>query len=126
MRLVLYAIPVIVTLYALIDAIMTPGLAARSLPKPLWIVVIVLIPFVGALGWLFFGRPRRGTYGDGRGGGGGGGGRRPGSPLPPGGPGRRRAPSAPDDDPAFLRSLDDAAWQERMRRRRAGDAPEEP
>lgn len=120
MRLVLYAIPVVVTLYALIDTIMTPGYQARSLPKALWIVLIVLIPFLGALAWLLFGRPRREASGPGDGGGGGGG-TRPGAPPGPGGPGRRRGSGAPDDDPDFLRSLDEAAWQERQRRRRSAD-----
>ena len=121
-RFLLYAIPVVITIYALIDAIMTPGRQARTLPKALWVVLIVVLPFAGAIAWLLLGRPRSEPYdrGNGRGGGGGGGGT-PSAPRLPGLPGRKRGPAAPDDDPAFLRELDDAAWEAKMRERRAGN-----
>lgn len=124
-RFLLYAIPFVVTIYALIDAIMTPRSQVRGLPKALWLLLVVIIPFVGAVAWLLLGRPPRSRYqgGSGPGGGGGGGGpERPVGPRPPGRPGRRRGPSAPDDDPDFLRRLDEQAWQDKMRRRRSGSS----
>ena len=90
-RFLLYAIPVVVMLYALIDALQTPRGLERLLPKWLWIVVIVLVPVLGAVAWLIWGRAPRSAYA---------------APVdPPGGRrlGRRRGPAAPDDDPTFLR-----------------------
>lgn len=121
-RLLLYAIPVVITIYALIDAIMTPRVQARSLPKPLWIVLIILIPLLGALAWLLVGRPRAEPHHRGGGGNGGGGGTDGPAPrTPPTRPGRRRGSPAPDDDPEFLRRLDQAAWERKMRERRSGN-----
>jgi hypothetical protein len=44
-------------IYCLIDAIQTPGNQVRNLPKLLWILLIVLVPLVGGIAWLFAGRP---------------------------------------------------------------------
>jgi Phospholipase_D-nuclease N-terminal len=107
MRFLLYAVPVVVTLYALIDAILTEGSATRILPKWLWLVVIVLIPLLGAIAWLLGGRPVRVPVGAASGG---------------GASSRRRGlPTAPDDDPAFLRKLADDEWRRKMRERQQGD-----
>lgn len=108
MRIVLTLAVVVVVLYALIDCILTAGPEARVLPKWLWLVVIVLVPVLGAVAWLLGGRP---SASDGRG-------------LP--GVGRRRAPAAPDDDPAFLRKLADEEWSRKMRERHKGDQPDLP
>ncbi len=113
LRFLLYAVPLVVTLYALIDCILIPGVLTRSLPKWLWLVVIVLIPFLGAVAWLIAGRPSR-------------------EQVPAGDVGplgrvvaRRSAPQpAPDDDPAFLRKLADDEWSRKMRDRRRGEAPD--
>src|SRR5262245_36596072 len=45
-------------IFALIDCIQTPEDEARHLPKLAWIILIVIAPLVGALAWLFAGRPR--------------------------------------------------------------------
>jgi hypothetical protein len=107
-RFLLYAIPAIVVLYALIDALQTPRALARTLPKWLWLVVIILVPVIGAVAWLIWGRAPREAYG-----------------AAETAPRRRRGrgPAAPDDDPTFLRQLDDEAWQRKMRERRDGQAP---
>lgn len=69
--------------YALFDCAQTPSAQMRFAPKPVWLLAILVLPVLGALGWLFLGRPRleRGPS--------------------------RRGPGlvAPDDDPDFLRSL---------------------
>ncbi|QCU77371.1 hypothetical protein E7744_03425 [Citricoccus sp. SGAir0253] len=76
-----------VVIYAFIECLMTPRHQVRAFPKAAWILLIVLLPLVGALLWLFLGRARS------RGGGPGG--------RPAAGP----RPSSPDDDAAFLRQL---------------------
>jgi hypothetical protein len=113
LRFLLYAVPLVVTLYALIDAILIPGALARSLPKWLWLVLIVVVPFFGAVAWLVAGRPTREQAPSG------------GGPLGRVVP-RRAAPAeaAPDDDPAFLRKLADDAWTRKMRDRRSGATPD--
>ncbi|MBF6210581.1 PLDc_N domain-containing protein [Nocardia puris] len=105
--------------YCLVDIITCPDAGIRHLPKMGWIVVVVLIPTVGALLWLFAGRPLRES--------------------PPSNtrfseydrPGRHVAQS-PDDDEAFLRGLRERAEQQRREarrqeeeRRRAEDARRE-
>ncbi|MFE7803009.1 PLD nuclease N-terminal domain-containing protein [Nocardia sp. NPDC057440] len=56
-----YAVVGLITLalwvYCLIDIITAPEAGIRHLPKIGWLVVVVLVPTVGALLWLFIGRP---------------------------------------------------------------------
>jgi hypothetical protein len=121
------------TLYALLDVALGDAAAQRLLSKPVWVVVVLLVPVFGAIAWLVLGRPRgaaparggwptasrstptddpradhpsRGVGSDPRT-------RRRGE-SPAAGPGVRRGPTpkGPDDDPEFLRALD-----ERLRRR---------
>ncbi|HAM23464.1 MAG TPA: hypothetical protein DCQ04_14615 [Actinobacteria bacterium] len=88
-RFILILIPVAITVYALIDAITAPRDQVRSLPKALWIFLIVILWIGGAVLWFFFGRPNRSKGGDSPGGGGG-----------------QLRPQGPDDDPDFLADLD--------------------
>lgn len=91
--------------YALIDCIQTPDASVRNLPRWGWLILIILVPYVGPIAWLFAGRPLRSGAaqrgGPWPGGGGGGGGGRGGSPSGSGGGPAR----GPDDDPDFLRGL---------------------
>lgn len=112
-RFLLYAVPVVVTLYAFIDCVLIPGALARALPKWVWLVVIVLVPFFGAVAWLLAGRPQRQPAAV------------PGGPVARVLPRRSRGPVAPDDDPTFLRKLADEEWTRKMRDRRAGTAGSE-
>lgn len=106
MRFVLYGVLFIVALYALIDCLSTPGRNIRSLPKAVWLIVIIVIPGLGGLAWLFFGRARSGTSGL---------------------LSRRTYPAAPDDDPEFLRQLGDQTWSQKMKRKRdRNNTPDEP
>lgn len=82
-------------IWFIIDVLRTPGVSVRTLPKPLWLVIVFLLPLIGGVIWLVWGRPR---------------------PEPR--RGRRGRPIAPDDDPRFMRQLDEQAWRQRMRRRR--------
>lgn len=96
-------------IYALVDILRSSGSDVRNLPKGLWLVVW-LLPVVGPVAWLIFGKPRVGPSSDGGGGGGGGG--------IIGGPRPSRGPVAPDDDPEFLKRLDEQSWASRMERLR--------
>jgi len=95
---VLLLLSVGVTVYALVDCWRSTDDEVRGLPRPAWILLIILvgplgIPAFGSVAYLLFGRPvaipRRG----------------------------RRVP-APDDDPEFLRRLDDARFRATVEERR--------
>ncbi|MFK5635186.1 MULTISPECIES: PLDc N-terminal domain-containing protein [unclassified Ornithinimicrobium] len=86
-------IPVVVlafTIFCVVDAVQTEDDRVRGVPKPLWILMILLFPMVGGAAWLIAGRPvsiLETILGPrGRGG-------------PPTGP------LGPDDDPDFLKGL---------------------
>lgn len=79
------------TVYTVVDCAITASERARGISKPLWILVILLLPVIGGILWLMVGKDRQAGH-----------------PARPAG--------APDDDPGFLRRLrDDAARQERIR-----------
>ena len=79
--------------YAMVDCAMTDSSRARGIPKSAWVVVILLLPIVGAALWFLVGKDR--TVGRG---------------------GSRRD-VAPDDDPAFLHRIGiDREQEERIRR----------
>ncbi|GGK35551.1 PLD nuclease N-terminal domain-containing protein [Nocardia camponoti] len=105
-----YAILGLLTLalwiYCLVDIVTSPDGGIRYLPKMGWLLVVILIPTIGALLWLFAGRPldesrpksttRFGEYD------------RPG----------RYVATNPDDDEAFLAGLRERAEQQRREARR--------
>lgn len=89
----------VLTVYALVDVTQTEQRRLGDVPKGLWVLGIVLLPFVGALTWLLIGKrrgapPSGGTRWQDRPG--------PGGPRPPKRPTR---PIGPDDDPDFLKGL---------------------
>jgi hypothetical protein len=117
-------LPVLIELglliYCLIDCIQTPEGEVRNLPKMAWILLIVVLPVIGGIAWLFAGRPpgQRGIA------------QRPSARSAGGVPDVNRrsaqAPKGPDDDPEFLRQMragnaeqDDLLrrWEEDLRRR---------
>ncbi|WP_010532574.1 PLD nuclease N-terminal domain-containing protein [Brachybacterium squillarum] len=104
-RALLAIVSVGLTVFALADCIQTHESRLRGLPRWAWIVLIVLIPWVGPLTWMLIGKERGEDGGTAT--------RR--SP-------RRQGPLAPDDDPEFLRRLDEDIRRERRdRRREQGD-----
>lgn len=92
-RVVLAVAVLVIFVYGLVDVIRTPGHLTRGISKPAWIIVMIVLPVLGAILWLLIGRPR----------------------------GSARAkpayshPRAPDDDPDFLRNLE-------LRRRKQAEA----
>ncbi|MGC5615247.1 PLD nuclease N-terminal domain-containing protein [Georgenia sp. Z1491] len=118
------AIPIVIAVgvivFALIDCARSDDerMPAR-IPKGVWIVLILLLPVIGAVAWLVLSRTlARATGGPDRTGGTGSFGA---------GPTRQpRRPVAPDDDPEFLARLEaDRRRAERERRQRARDAERE-
>lgn len=98
-------IPVVLVLalyvYTFIDLATARSADVRVLPRPVWLLVILVVPVLGAVAWLVFGRPVPA-----RGDGGGFGARLRGPRGPrPSHPSRPPRPVAPDDDPDFLRGL---------------------
>ena len=79
-RVIAIVITIGLTIYAFIDCLQTEE--PKTLPKAVWLFIIVFVPILGPLLWLLFGRIR-----------GGGWGRDDDDPI------------APDDDPNFLMLL---------------------
>ena len=77
------------TIYAVIDAIQTDDTRVQHLPKPVWILLILMsapVAGAGAIAWVLAGRQRGPLNGR-------------------QGPNYPSAPRGPDDDPDFLRGL---------------------
>ena len=94
---VLIVAAVAFVIYALIDCLFTERHRFRALNKPVWVLIIVILPLVGALLWFGLGRRRRSSA--------------------------NRRMIAPDDDPAFsgrgsqpMRGFDRESVDERIRR----------
>jgi hypothetical protein len=84
MRVLFILLGIAIQLYGLIDCAQREDTEVRSLPRWGWLIIIVLVPTIGAIAYLIAGRPKR-----------------------PGG-GSNKKPKrtiAPDDDPDFLRGL---------------------
>ena len=102
-----YIIPVtlgvVLFVYGLIDCLRSEPSDVRSIPKPAWVLVIVLLNVIGVALWFLFGRPQYAPAG-------------PGSAQRSGGqaPSQRGGSAsggysrsvAPDDNPEFLRNLE--------------------
>jgi hypothetical protein len=92
-RILPLIILVVLTVYCGVECAQSDRNQVRNLPKALWLVLIIILPLIGSVGWLLGGRPRLAP------------------PAPA--PGRRavgrgpRGPVAPDDDPRFLARLDE-------------------
>ncbi len=96
--------------YCSIDLAQSDAAHVRRLPRPVWLLIVLVVPFLGPLAWLLAGRPAR-----------------------PGGRVRfssaRGRPSAPDDDPEFLAAIARSNQQrerERRHREQTDRPPDEP
>jgi len=88
-RFLPFLISLVLSVYALFSCIQTPDDEVPHLPKLVWILLIVFVPFVGPIVWLLMQRTSAVQR------------ERPVRPSRPTG-----RSLAPDDDPDFLRSLD--------------------
>jgi hypothetical protein len=43
--------------FCLVEAISTPDVRMRNLPKVAWVLIVLLFPLVGSIAWLVAGRP---------------------------------------------------------------------
>ena len=79
--------------FSIVDCALSERASVRGLPKPLWILAIIVFPLIGGALWFIIGRGRRGSTA------------------------ATRRVTAPDDDPAFLRGLGSRQEQdERIRK----------
>lgn len=92
------ALLVALIIYALLDCGRTDRSQVRGVPKPAWILLIIIFPVIGALLWLFLGKQRR--------------------PSTSFGPVTPQPRQAPDDDAEYLKFLDARAKREAESRRR--------
>ena len=89
--LAIVVIAVVIDVFALIDLRYIDRSRIRAFSKPVWAVIIIVVPVIGAILWFILGRGRA----------------------------VKQAPRqvAPDDDPEFLRKLrEESEQQERIRR----------
>jgi len=108
-RVLLTLLAVGLAVYALSDCATSAEDDRSGIPKGLWIVMIIFLPFVGPLAWILVSRTQRSRHAAAGG---------AGSPRRPSTGGARRrssGPVAPYDDPDFLWKL------EQQRRREARD-----
>jgi hypothetical protein len=56
---VVFLVLVAFWVWALFDCISTDSALCRNLPKGVWLLLVLLLPDIGALAWLLLGRPER-------------------------------------------------------------------
>jgi hypothetical protein len=86
--------------YGLVDVIRTDKGLTRGFSKTTWLIMVILLPLIGAALWFLIGRPRASAVAQ---------------------PAYPQHPTAPDDDPDFLRNLEQRRRQaeaERLRKLR--------
>jgi len=49
-------------IWALFDCISTDAALCRNLPKGIWLILVIILPDIGALAWLLLGRPERASW----------------------------------------------------------------
>ncbi|MFD7229977.1 PLD nuclease N-terminal domain-containing protein [Streptomyces sp. NPDC059881] len=84
LRVLMFLVPLALSIYAFIDCISTDEKEIRYIPKPIWAILVLLFPLVGSISWLIAGKERA-------------------TPRPA----RRGDWVAPDDNPDFLKSLNE-------------------
>ncbi len=54
--IVVAVVVTVLTVYSIVDCAMTDARRTRVFQKPIWLVVILFLPVVGALLWMFMGK----------------------------------------------------------------------
>lgn len=110
----------IVWVYTLVKVVTTPDALVRNLPKIAWLLVVLLFPMLGTIGWYVFGAPERR-------------GQRPLSAYERARPDfpeydrpGRAAAADPEKDAAFLRQVRARAEEQRRRHEQAERRSDEP
>ena len=108
-RLVLfYVVPLVLTVFCLVEAITSSEADVRHLPKVWWILLILFFPVVGSVAWLAAGRPHQGAPRSSRF-------ERPVSDFPEYDRPGRAAATSPEADAEFLRKVRERAEEQRRR-----------
>jgi Phospholipase_D-nuclease N-terminal len=84
MRYLPIIIVALAMIYCVVEVAQAPPYAVRRMPRWLWATAIICLPLIGAVCWLFFGRPNAESLGTKK---------------------KSAPPKAPDDDVDFLRGL---------------------
>ncbi|MFL1380831.1 MULTISPECIES: PLD nuclease N-terminal domain-containing protein [unclassified Nocardiopsis] len=114
--LLFFVVALAVWVYALFDVVGSDADAVRLLPKPAWVVIVLLLPKLGALAWFALGRPQRaGVPGP----------VRPPSPFPEYDHPNRARGATPEDDAEFLRRCRERAEEQRRRAREQAERREQ-
>jgi hypothetical protein len=109
-----------VWIYCIFEVIASEASIVRNLPKLAWLVIVVLLGPIGALAWIFLGRPRVDSSGVPR---------MSGSSAISGTRRRVGRREGDEDDPAALEARIEARerlmqqWAEEDRRRSSGEPP---
>lgn len=89
--LAILGVALVLDAFAIVDLVVIDRSRVRAFNKVIWAIIILGVPFVGALLWFVIGRGRLDSS--------------------------AQRTMAPDDDPAFLRSLrEDETQRERIRK----------
>lgn len=59
LRVLMFLVPLALSVYAFIDCISTKDEDIRHMPKPLWAILVLLFPLVGSISWLIAGKKRQ-------------------------------------------------------------------
>jgi hypothetical protein len=102
-RVLMFLVPLALSIYAFIDCISTDEKHIRYMPKPIWAILVLLFPLVGSISWLLVGKERTAQAAS---------------------QARSGGWVAPDDNPDFLNSLRDETKDED--KKKDGDDPEAP
>lgn len=116
LRLMFFLVPLVLSIFCVVDAIGTREDEVRNLSRTWWILLILFFPFVGSIAWLAAGRPDRAP-------------RRPGpyersaTAFPEYDRPGRRAAADPEADDEFLRQVRARAEEQRRiaRERKAAE-----
>jgi hypothetical protein len=49
-------------IWAILDVIATENELCRSLPKGVWLILVLILPDIGSIAWVLLGRPEKGSW----------------------------------------------------------------